>query len=93
MFEWTPRLIQYRRQFLRKYNYEFSNFPLFKWQKYFDGGQPISTEEELLIKIEYLRKQWIKHEFPTNKFLYISENIPTDLVFVGKNQLSNNKLQ
>lgn len=80
--EWTEKLKLYNRMFIRKNNYGIHEFPLFKWQEGFDD-QLIRDSTQLKETIFYLTKQAVKHELKENKFLYISDIIPTDIVFIG----------
>lgn len=84
--EWTNRLKQYNRMFQRKNNFGIHEFPMFKWQVSFDD-QIIRYPSQLTDTIAYLRKQHIKHELKENKFLYIADNLPTDIVYIGDRRL------
>lgn len=79
-YHWTSSMLQYRRNFKRKYNYEFHDFPKFEWQSSFDDVL-LKTRNDLQIRIEYLQKQWLKHDLPENKFLYICPELPKNLKF------------
>ena len=80
--KWSEKLKWYNRSFQRKYNYEFHEFPLFKWQISFDDRM-IKIPNQLKASVEYLKKQTVKHELKENKFLYINKNLPKDIVFIG----------
>ena len=36
--------------------------------------------------IHYLERQAVKHELPENKFLYLADSIPSDIVFIGEKE-------
>lgn len=81
--EWTPALIQYRKQFLRKYNYEPNNYPVFKWLKSFDDGL-IKETSHLMNSRKYLKKQMSKHSLKENKFLFVKEDIPKNIFIISE---------
>ncbi|MCB0588214.1 MAG: transposase [Phaeodactylibacter sp.] len=81
---WTESLQQYNLMFIRKYNFRgIHEFPKFQWQEGFDD-QLVRTQEELEIKINYIKKQALKHELKEDKFLFVTETIPSDIVFIGQ---------
>lgn len=81
--EWTPSLIQYRKQFQRKYNYEPHNFPAFKWLNGFDD-ELIKQKSHLLNARNYLKKQMKKHKLKENKFLMVKPEIPKNIFFLDE---------
>ena len=80
--ELTERLMLYNRMFIRKYNYsEFHDFPRFKWQVSFDD-RIMRSEKQLQGTTQYLKKQAVKHELKEDKFLYVAEEKPRNVVFM-----------
>ncbi len=83
-FDWTLDLKFYRRCFTRKFNYGIAHpYPNFDWQDKFDD-QIIRSPEQLKNSLFYLERQAVKHDLPANHFLFISKEIPSDLVFIGE---------
>ncbi len=78
--DWSLDLLKYRKLFLRKYNFKRADFPVFQWHKSFDDVI-IRDEHHLANTIHYINKQWIKHQLPVNKFLFIANEIPKDILF------------
>ena len=85
VLKWNERLKLYNKIFLRKYNYKgLHEYPKFKWQKIGFDDQLIRNKEQLKASMNYLEKQSQKHELKDNNYLYISKEMPNDLVFIGK---------
>ena len=81
--ELPPNIKFYRRCFQRKYSQRGHEFPPFDWQDDFDD-QIIRTPSQLQNTLGYIEKQALLHGLPANHFLFITDTIPSDLVFIGE---------
>lgn len=84
-YEWTPTLKVYRQCYLRKFNYKgIHSYPKFDWQDGFDD-RLIKTKEAFKNRVFYVQNQHIRHDLPENKFLYVADDIPDDILFIEEN--------
>ncbi|MCB0521690.1 MAG: transposase [Lewinellaceae bacterium] len=81
-FELPDNVNFYRQCFQRKYS-RGHEFPPFDWQDGFDD-QLIRSENQLQNTIGYIEKQALHHDLENNHFLFVSDTIPSDLVFIGE---------
>ena len=82
-FHWDEWLIKSKEKFLEVHGPHNNHpFPKFKWQASFHDHL-MRSPSELYARIEYLRKQHIKHKLNENKWLFISENMPAIVNYVG----------
>jgi hypothetical protein len=66
---YVSRIAGYRRRFIDKYNLH-SPFPKFKWQGSFHD-HIIRDRKDFLNHLAYIRRQWLKHKLPENKYCFI----------------------
>ena len=71
----------FKREFNKKYN-DKHNFSHFQWQSSFND-HIIRDKSDYYTRLNYIKKQWIKHNLKENKFCYISKEIP-DFSYTNK---------
>ncbi len=82
-FEWSKDLLLFKKRFLSKYGEENQHeYPHFQWNRSFHDLL-IRTKHDLIARIKYLENQHIKHELTENKWLYVCNQLPHDLNFIG----------
>ncbi len=81
---WHGALLKARDGFLATHGRDNQHeYPLFRWQKSFHD-QLIRNPSHMLGAIDYLRKQHVKHQLPTNRWLYIRDPVPNDIFYPGR---------
>ncbi len=81
---WHGELLVSLKRFLERYGpRNLHEYPLFRWQPSFHD-RLIRTKDDLNRTIEYLRIQHIKHKLNHNKWLYVCDVPPVEMVFVGE---------
>ena len=82
--KWDPFTALQREFFCKKYNRgNPHDYPKFSWQNGFHD-QLIRTPNQLVNTISYLRTQSVRHNIPTNAWLFIADPIPKSIHFIGK---------
>ncbi|MBL4655226.1 MAG: transposase [Bacteroidia bacterium] len=73
-------LYQFKCNFDKKY--KNPHFPKFHWQSSFHD-HIIRDKSDYYMRLNYIKKQWIQHELPENKYCYISKQKP-DLSYTNQ---------
>jgi REP element-mobilizing transposase RayT len=70
---YVSRIAEYRRRFNVKYNF-YPPFPKFKWQGSFHD-HIIRDRRDFVTHLGYIRRQWLKHKLPENKYCFINQTL------------------